>query len=120
MGGHLATSQTGNTTSSTGEPRRVISGIATSKALLLQVTVGATPTVHLDIQGSVDNVNWFNTPYALPATPSTFVSTQITITAAATYVYLLAEPAQPTPYAFLRYVLSANTNVTVANADFFL
>ena len=32
-------------------------------------TVGGSPTVTINIQGSQDTINWFNIPYALPATP---------------------------------------------------
>jgi hypothetical protein len=120
MGHKMATSLTGNVASSVVVAEHPGENINGSKAVVLTTTVGATPTVKVDIQGSVDNVTWFNIPYALPATPTVFVTTQITITTADTFIYLLSDPAQPNPYAFVRILLSANTNVTVLRAEFFL
>lgn len=83
-------------------------------AVVITSTVGATPTVTVNIQGSVDGTTWFNVPYALVATPRTFVLTAITITTAVTTTYLLQELI---PYRYLKLAYSANTNVTLtANA----
>jgi hypothetical protein len=81
-----------------------------SGAIVITSTIGATPTVTVNIQGSADGSNWFNIPYALVATPSTFVLTAITITTAVTTTYLL-QVDQPWVYVKLAY--SANTNVTL-------
>lgn len=78
--------------------------------LVITSTIGATPTVTVNIQGSVAGVNWFNVPYALVATPRTFVLTPLTITTAVTTTYLLQELVF---WQYLKIVLSANTNVTL-------
>jgi len=85
-------------------------------AVLITSAVGATPTVTVDIQGSMDGQNWYNIPYALVATPRTFVITAITITTAVTTNYLLQELV---PWRFLSLNYSANTNVTLT-ADAFV
>ena len=79
-------------------------------AVVLTSTIGATPTVTCNIQGSFDGSVWFNVPYALVATPRTFVVTAITITTAVTTHYLLQEGV---PYRYLKVARSANTNVTL-------
>ncbi|MGH2374666.1 MAG: hypothetical protein ACRDIC_14520 [bacterium] len=85
-------------------------------AVVVASTVGAAPTVTVNIQGSMDGTNYFNIPYALVATPGTFVLTAITITTAVTTAYLL-QPDQV--WRFLKLVYSANTNVTLT-ADAYL
>jgi hypothetical protein len=72
--------------------------------------IGATPTVTVNIQGSADGITWFNVPYALLATPRTFVLTALTITTAVTTTYLLQEGVF---WRYLKLALSANTNVTL-------
>lgn len=79
-------------------------------ALVVTSTVGATPTVKLDIQGSVDGTNWYNVAYALVATPETVAVAQITITTAVTTTYLLRPDHA---WRYLRPTLSVNTNVTI-------
>jgi hypothetical protein len=71
---------------------------------------GAT-TVDVDVQGSFDQVNWFNVPYALVATPRTFVITTLTITTAVSTTYLLEELV---PYRFLRLYCSTSTNTDLS------
>ena len=119
MGHKLAASLTGSVDSTVVVAEHPSVNVMGSKAVVVTTTVGSTPTVKIDIQGSVDNVTWFNIPYALPATPSTFVTTQITITTADTFVYLLSDPVQPNNYVFVRLHLTANTNVTVLRAEFY-
>lgn len=73
-------------------------------AALVIANVGTgSPTVNVDIQGSVDNINFYNAAYALVATPNTVAVAQIAITATATTTYLL-----PTDQAwrYLRVVTS--------------
>jgi hypothetical protein len=103
----LGSAQTGNVDSTNTLDRGENRGPG---AVVVTSAVGGTPTVKLDIQGSVDGTNWFNIPYALVATPSTFVVTQITITSAVTTVYLL-QTGQP--WRYLKLVYSSNTNVTL-------
>ncbi len=86
--------------------RRVIGeGVITS-------SIGTAPvTVTANIQGSVDGVNWYNIPYALVATPRTFVLTALTITTATAVTYLLQELVF---WRFLRLACSAATNIQLA------
>jgi len=110
---NLSTAQTGNGDSTNIAAR---GQNESSGAIVVTSAVGATPTVTVNIQGSVDGTSWFNVPYALVATPATFVIAAITITTAVTTNYLL-QPNQP--WRFLKLVLSANTNVTLT-ADAYL
>ena len=77
------------------------------------VTFGANTTTKVDIQGSADGTNWFNVPYALVATPRTFVVTQLTITTAVATTYLLQELVF---WRYLRLAVSSNTNVSLSLA----
>lgn len=104
----LSTAQTGtgdSTNIAIRDPSR-----GTGGAVVITSTIGATPTVTVNIQGSVDGVAWFNVPYSLVATPRTFVITALTITTAVTTTYLLQELVF---YRYLKLALSANTNVTL-------
>src|SRR5262252_7699933 len=58
--------------------------IISPAAIIITSTIGATPSATLTFQGSVDGVNFFAIPYAVQATPRTFVTTAITITTAVT------------------------------------
>jgi len=78
--------------------------------LRVVTTVGATPTVKVDIQGSMDGTNFYNVTYALPATPTTYTVAQITITSATTNHYILVPQA---PWRYVKLVYSLNTNVTL-------
>ncbi len=81
-------------------------------AVVITSTVGEAPkTVTVNIQGSFDGINWFNVPYALVATPRTFVITALTITTAVTTTYILQETV---PYRYLRLACSACTNVALS------
>jgi hypothetical protein len=104
----LLSAATGNVTSAVAS--RTTDTAITSGAIVITSTVGATPTVTVNIQGSADGVNFYNIPYALVATPSTFAVTAITITTAVTTTYLL-QGGQP--WLHVRLVTSANTNVTL-------
>ena len=106
-GVNLATAQAGNGDSTNTADR---GGLTGGGAVVITSAIGATPTVTVNIQGSVDGVAWFNVPYALVATPRTFVLTALTITTAVTTSYILQELV---PWRFLKLVLSANTNVTL-------
>jgi len=80
-------------------------------AVVITSTIGTAPcTTKVDIQGSADGVNWFNIPYALVATPRTFVLTQLTITTAVAVTYLLQELVF---WRYLRLAISSNTNVSL-------
>jgi hypothetical protein len=78
-------------------------------AVVLTSVIGTAPcTSKVDLEGSVDGVTWYNVPYALVATPSTFVVTQITVTTGVATTYLLQADQ---PYRYLRVKFSTNTNV---------
>lgn len=85
-------------------------GLVGGGALVVTNVDGGSGTVKLDIQGSADGTNWFNVPYALQATPRTFVVTQVTLTTAGTRTYLLQELVF---WRYLKVVLSSNTAETV-------
>ena len=105
----IAAAQTGNFTS-TAALRTSDFDYQVGGAIVITSAIGATPTVTVNIQGSVDGVNYFNIPYALVATPSTFVIAAITITTAVTTTYLFQSLQ---PWEFVQVVASANTNVTL-------
>lgn len=103
----LSDSQTGNGVSTNVAARGRTTGPG---AVVISTVVGASPTVTVDIQGTIDGTNWFNIPYALVATPNTFVVTSITITTTVTTAYLLQTDQA---WSAMRLNLSANTNVQV-------
>lgn len=78
-------------------------------ALVIDNVGGGAPTVNVDIQGSVDNVNFYNVGYALVATPNTAAVAQIAITSTATTTYLLITDQA---WRFLRVTTSTVNNET--------
>lgn len=105
----LSSSQTGNG-DSTNTIDRGDARVGKPGAIVIASTVGATPTVTVNIQGSVDGTNFYNIPYCLVATPETLSVAAITITTAVTTTYLLrADHA----WRFLKLAYSSNTNVTL-------
>jgi hypothetical protein len=104
----LSTAQTGNA-DSTNVLFRKYCGKG-PWGLVITTTVGGTPTVTVNLKGSSDGTNYYNVPYALVATPSTFVITALTITTAVSTTYLM-QPDQS--YQYFKLVYSANTNVTI-------
>lgn len=103
----LSNAQTGNGASTNVADRGTHRG---SALLKIVSTIGATPTVTVDIQASTNGTDWVNAAYATTAAPETPVVAALTITTAVTTFYLL-RPDQP--WRFLRLNLSANTNVTL-------
>ena len=110
----LCTAQTGNFTSATGVRAQSVD-VQNPGAIVITSTVGGGPTVTVNIQGSADGTNYFNIPYALVATPSTYVVTALTITTAVTTTYLLQANQ---PWQFIQIVASANTNVTLTSSAY--
>lgn len=106
----LSSAQTGNGDSTNTASRPLLMGATPGGAVVITSTIGATPTVTVNILGSVDGTNFFNIPYSLVATPKTFVVSAITITTATTTTYLLQETI---PFRFVKLNYSANTNVTL-------
>jgi hypothetical protein len=82
-------------------------------ALIITSAIGATPTVTVNIRGSIDGLTFVNIPYAAEntlATAPTWGIAALTITTAKTGFYAL----QPgIPWRYIKLVLSANTNVTL-------
>jgi predicted oxidoreductase len=103
----LGTSQTGNVDTADTLDRGSHRGPA---AIIVTNVDGGSGTVKLDIKGSVDGTNFYNIPYALVATPSTFVVTQLTITTAATTTYLLQTDQA---WRYIKGVYSSNTAETM-------
>jgi hypothetical protein len=104
---NLAAAFTGN-----GISTNVVDRGGGLEAALLDIvsTVGATPTVTINVEGSADGSRWWNVPYSLPASPATLAVAALTITTAVTTRLLLAAGY---PWRYLRCNHSANTNVTV-------
>lgn len=103
----LSAAQTGN-----GFSTNIIDrGIIRSGGLLqIANTAGATPTVTIDIQGSIDGVTYWNVAYATQAAPETATIASIVVTATATNQYILREGH---PWRYLRLNYTANTNETL-------
>ena len=71
---------------------------------------GATPTVTINILGSINGTDFFNVPYSTVAAPSSQVVAAIVVTTTATnHFYLPAGYA----YAYLKLNYSVNTNETI-------
>jgi hypothetical protein len=104
---NLGTAQTGNADTTNTLDRGNHRGPVLLKVV---TTVGATPTVTVNIKGSMDGTNFYNVAYAVSATPETPVVAAITITTATTNYYILRTAH---PWRFLKLVYSANTNVTL-------
>jgi len=81
-------------------------------AIKIESTItGGAPSATANIQGSVDGLNWFNVPYALVASLTTFVVTALTITTAVSTLYLLQGGVF---YRYLRVAASSVTDITLA------
>jgi hypothetical protein len=107
--GNLQTAQTGNADST----NTIRDGdVSRPSAIRVVSTIGATPTVTVNILGSIDGTTFFNIPYALVTAPSTYVLTALTITTAVTSFYLLQIDQ---PWNFCKLNMSANTNVTLTS-----
>jgi len=106
-GVQLQNAQTGNADSTNVADRALLQG---GGGVLITSAIGATPTVTVNLLGSLDGATFFNVPYSLVATPRTFVLTAITITTAVTTLYILQELI---PWRFFKVNMSANTNVTL-------
>lgn len=72
--------------------------------------VGGTPTVTYKVQGSPDNVNWYDWLYVTDITDTGAVATRAA-TAVGAQIEWLSNAVVRT-YQYVRVVTSANTNVT--------
>ena len=108
---NLQTAQTGNADSTntiqrTGESARQM-------VLRIVSTIGATPTVTVNIKGSDDGTTFYNIPYISMATAGDAYSVAaLVITTAVTSHYLLM-PGRS--WNFIKLVMTANTNVTLTS-----
>lgn len=105
----LSAAQTGNGASTNVLDRGGLTGPALVE---ITTTVGATPTVTVDLQGSTDNVNWFNVDYATVAAPETPAVASLVIISA-TVTRAILRPNQPWRYFRLNYTLNTNVTSTV-------
>jgi hypothetical protein len=114
-GARLSDSQTGN-----GDSTNILYRGAGSEdgTVVLTSVIGATPTVTVNIQGSVDGTNWANVPYYAGAwaVSPTYVITAIVITTAVTTMYHIRGTDD---YRYLKLAYSANTNVTLTADAYF-
>jgi hypothetical protein len=103
----VSNAQTGNGNSTVFD----FGNLSTREPVFARVTaaIGATPTCTYDIQSSNDNSTWAAVSRADSATPTTFNTSSWVMTTATTLVKII--PAGLI-YRYLRFVYSANTNVT--------
>jgi hypothetical protein len=105
---NLQTAQTGNADSTNVLDRGGRRGPA---ILQINATAGGTPTVSVNILGSVDGTNFFNVDYATMAAPETPAVAALTLTTTAVTQYNLRDQA----WRFLKLNMSANTNMTLTS-----
>lgn len=110
--GQLQNAQTGSADSTNTLIRQGEVNLRT-QILRIVSTVGATPTVTVNIVGSYDGTNFFNIPYSpLASAMTTWSVAALTITTAVTSHYALM-PGQG--WLYIKLVMSANTNVTLTS-----
>lgn len=109
----LQTAQTGNADSTNTLDR----GYTLEGPVLLTIvsTIGATPTVTVNLLGSMNGSTFYNINYGLIATPTTKTQAAITITTATTNHYVLWNDS---PWRYFKLVMSSNTNVTLTTTAF--
>jgi hypothetical protein len=108
--GQLQNAQTGNADSTNTIIR---SSEINLRQMVLRIvsTIGATPTVTVNILGSNDGISFFNIPYSpLAAVAGQWTFAAIVITTAVTSLYSLMAGQE---WRFIKLNMSANTNVTL-------
>jgi len=111
--GNLQTAQTGNADSTNTVQRS--GGDANLRPPVLRIvsTIGATPTVTVNIKGSAENTTFWNVAYSpLGAAPGDWSVAPLVITTAVTALYMLM-PNQP--WTYIKLVMTLNTNVTLTS-----
>src|SRR5262245_61811806 len=106
---NLQTAQTGNADSTNTIQRFQ----ETERQMVLRIvsTIGATPTVTVNIVGSDDGTTFYNVPYVnLNAAGGAYTTAALVITTAVTSLYALMMGRS---WKFLKVVMTANTNVTL-------
>ena len=107
--GQLQNAQTGNA-DSTNTGQRAYE-VQRQAVLRIVSTIGATPTVTVNIKGSVDGTTFYNIPYSvLSVAPNGWTTAALVITTAVTAYYVLM-PGQSWNY--IKLVMTLNTNVTL-------
>jgi hypothetical protein len=104
---NLGNAITGNIDSTNTADRGALRG---SCLVRVVSTIGGTPTVTLNLLGSMDGATFYNVAYATAAAPETVTVAAITITTAVTNHYIL-RPSHP--WRYFKTNMSANTNVTL-------
>ena len=108
---NLQTAQTGNADSTNTVQRWE----ETARQMVLRIvsTVGATPTVTVNIKGSIDGTTFYNIPYRTMATAGgDYTTAALVITTAVTSHYLLMMGQS---WNFIKLVMTLNTNVTLTS-----
>ena len=85
--------------------------------LVLTSVIGTAPvTTKVDIEGSFDGANWFNTSYATMAAPQTLAVAQLTVTTAVSTNYKIPASYEVNGIAwrFLRLKFSSSTNIIMS------
>ena len=114
--GQLQNAQTGNADSTNTIQRSGSDANMRQVVLRIVSTIGATPTVTVNIKGSADGVTFWNIPYSpLAAAPGDWSTAAIVITTATTALYALM-PNQP--WTFIKLLMTLNTNVTLTTDIF--
>lgn len=84
-------------------------------AAWFRLTIGATPTVTVKLQGSYDNSNWFDIVF-IDSSDTAATPTKQTSKAFTTASQFVIHKAHDDVFPLLRLNFSANTNVTVQQA----
>lgn len=114
--GQLQNAQTGNADSTNTIQRSGSDANLRAPVLRIVSTIGATPTVTVNLVGSADGVTFFNIPYSpLASAAGDWSKAAIVITTATTALYALM-PNQP--WTFIKLVMTLNTNVTLTTDIF--
>ena len=85
--------------------------------IVLTSVIGTAPvTTAVDMQGSIDGINWYDIGYSTMAAPATALYAQLTITTAVATVYRLLGAAitGSNPWRYFRLKFSASTNIIVS------
>jgi hypothetical protein len=85
--------------------------------LVLTSVISTAPvTTKVDIEGSFDGANWFNTSYATMAAPQTLAVAQLTVTTAVSTNYKIPASYEVNGIAwrFLRLKFSSSTNIIMS------
>lgn len=116
LGAVLSVAQVANGDSTNTVDRGGFTGMC---AVQITNTGGAAPTVTINLLGSMDGVFFYNIPYCLSTTPTTFVISTVVVTTTATTVLYVATGTEASPFGvwrFLKLNYSAINNETLAAA----